>query len=117
MVVTVPLLVVAGCAELFPAPALPSCGAAWDATVSSLSALVAEVGAEATFPPREAYQAQCAALSLTGPQLRCLEPAAVLADPDGCEAELAPVRREVEALAAWFADRTALPDPAYRSRP
>jgi hypothetical protein len=104
--VTTPLLIVAGCA----APA-PSCDAAWEATAESLSEMLAEAGTTATFPPREAYVERCAALPLTPAQLRCLEPERVLGDPAGCEAELAPVRAEVEALAAWFAEGTVLEDP------
>jgi hypothetical protein len=120
MVVTVPLLVVAGCADPVPVEP-PSCAAAFDATVRSLSAMLGEAGVVGTFPERAPYVARCDALSLTSAQLRCLEPAAALADPVGCEAALAPVRDDVEALAAWFDEHTVLPDPRSplpdRSRP
>lgn len=113
MGVTVPLLVVAGCGVAGEAPAPPpSCAAAFEATVRDLSAMFAATGAPATFPPAAAYVERCAALSLNDAQLRCLEPAAARADPAGCEAALAPRREGVEALAAWFVEQTALPDPA-----
>jgi hypothetical protein len=87
-------------------PAEP-CAAVYEATVADLGATFRATGTEVGFPPSEAFVERCRALGLSEDQLGCLEPAAAIAEPARCAAALAPVRAELDELAAWFDQHTS----------